>query len=407
MRRRFYETLRFRCTLPRARFSGSVRLLLVLAMAAFCGGCGEQKPEACCNGRARIAVVAPLSGSLQEEGQMLRLGALTAVREAQGRAAELRVEMVVHESPCNADKAARVARRVAEDTSVSLVVGYLCAEAVCSVLPIYSEADLALISPTVSAEYVHKEESRHLFPLLYGDSEQAAFLAAYIKKALALTRVAVLSDESAYGRMLMSSFMAEAKRQKLKVVGYASSSPEPVEVARVVDLFKGADPEAIFLAAYPETARLFLLERHRQNLGGKVLSPDPLADRDLYEVTGQAVEGLLVCQPLLLDTGNPTVAGFVRRFEQFHKRQPDWIAAGAYDAMRLALEVLDRSGPRRVAVLRGLRAIAGPDTAFRCLSGPLFFRKEGGNRRRFFVGTFHQGFFQPADPPSVQFHGSI
>ena len=178
------------------------------------------------------------------------------------------------------------------------------------------------------------------------------------------------------------------------------------EAARAVESLKEAHPEAIFLAVNPDTARLFLLERQRQNFGGKVLGPDRLADFDFYEMVGEAAEGLLICQPILLDKYSGQEGGFVRRFELIHHRLPDWIAAGGYDAMRLAMEVLQRSGPGRTAFLRTLRKISGPDSAFRSLGGPVFFRKGGTSRRQFYVAILKQGRLQAAIPPTVDFQVS-
>jgi ABC-type branched-subunit amino acid transport system substrate-binding protein len=120
-------------------------------------------------------------------------------------------------------------------------------------------------------------------------------------------------------------------------------------------------------------------------------------------MTGQGAEGLLVCQPILFDLGDARVDAFVRRFERSYKRRPNWIAAGTYDAMRLALEALKRSGPGRTRILEALRGISGPDIAFHGLSGPLFFDQGGSSRRRFFVGEVHGGGLRAAKPPTVEF----
>jgi ABC-type branched-subunit amino acid transport system substrate-binding protein len=110
-----------------------------------------------------------------------------------------------------------------------------------------------------------------------------------------------------------------------------------------------------------------------------------------------------VCQPILLETENPKQSKFVRRFEQLYKRRPDWIAAAGYDAMRLALEVLNSSGPGRRAFLQSLRTISGPDTAFEGLSGPVFFKDDGTSQRHFFVGAVQNGTLQAAKLPTVAF----
>lgn len=375
--------------------------LLILSALLLC--CGKQEDQSTWSGSAKIAVVVPHTGPLMGEGQMLQLGAQMAIKEAQGQLAELQVEMVLYDSPCDSGGAISVAERIAADTSICAVVGYLCAETLRAVLPIYQKAHLALINPTVSAEYVRRDESRYLFPLLYGDGDQAAFLAVYANKGLGLTRLAIISDQSAYGNLLSASFFAEATRLGLALVANVSVNSNPEEAARGVKMLKDAMPEGIFLAANPKAASMFLIKIHSHQIAGVVLGPDQLGELELYEMAGQAAEGLLVCQSILLETGESKESGFVHRFELLHKRRPDWIAAAGYDGMRLALKVLNRSGPGRTAFLRSIRAVSGPDTAFNGLSGPLFFRKDGTSQRPLFVAEVHQGWLRPAKPPTVEF----
>jgi branched-chain amino acid transport system substrate-binding protein len=338
-----------------------------------------------------------------EEGQMLQFGALMASQEAKSRVADLNLEVVVYDSPCDPEMAAATAKGLTTDVAVSAVIGYLCAETLRAVLPIYQDARLALINPTVSAEYVRQGETRNLFSLLYGDGDQAAFLANYAKEGLGLDQVAILRDESAYGYVLSTSFDAEATRLDLEVVANVAINSDQAGAAQAVKFLKSTSPEAVFLAASQKAASLFLLERQRQKLGGVVLGPDQLADLDFYEMAGQAAEGLLVCQPILLETENQKKSRFERGFEQLYKRRPDWIAAAGYDAMRLALEVLNNSGPGRRAFLQRVRTISGPDTAFKGLSGPVFFKEDGTSQRPFFVGAVQNGTLQAAKPPTVAF----
>jgi len=388
---------------PRRRVAVLARLALLVIMSALLLYCGKQEEKKQWRGPARIAVVLTGNGPLQDEGEMLRLGTLMAIEEAGGRVTDHKVEMIVYQSPCDAGSAIPLAERIAADASISAVIGYLCPETIHAVLPIYRKAHLALINPTVSADYIRSDESRHLFPLLYGDGEQGAFLAAYAKIGLGLTRVAIFSDGSIFGNLLGSFFVGEAKRLGLELVENISANPEPDEAARAVRLIKSARPEAILLAALPKAASLFLIEHRRQSMGGVVLGPDKLAGLDFYEMAGQAAEGLLLCQPILLDREDPEKSEFVRRFEQFTKRSPDWIAVAGFDSMRLALEVLSRSGPERTSFVNAIRKISGPGTSFSGLSGPVFFKEDGASQRPFFVAQIHNGRLRPAKPPTIDF----
>jgi branched-chain amino acid transport system substrate-binding protein len=376
---------------------------IFFAACLLLSGCSEHAKQTEWSGPAKIAIVVPHTGPLLEEGQMLQFGALMASREAKSRVADLNLQVVVYDSPCDPEGGVATAKRLTTDGAVSAVIGYLCAETLGAVLPLYQDAGLALINPTVSAEYVRRGETRNLFSLLYGDGDQAAFLATYAKEGLGLERVAILREESAYGSLLSTSFDAEATRLDLEVVANVAINSDQAGAAQAVQSLKSTSLQGVFLAASPRAASLFLLERQRQQLAGVVLGPDQLADLDLYERTGQAAEGLLVCQPILLEAENLKKSRFVRRFEQLYKRRPDWIAAAGYDAMRLILEVLNSSGPERRAFLQSVRTIFGPDTAFEGLSGPVFFKDDGTSRRPLFVGAVRNGTLQPAKPPTVPF----
>ena len=388
---------------PQRHISVWVYLALLVIMSALLSYCNEGGGKTQWSGPTRIGVVVPGNGPLQEEGEMLRLGTLMASEEAGGRVRGHKVETIVYHSACDVGRAIPLAERIVADSSISVVIGYLCPETIRVVLPIYRKAHLALISPTVSADYIRSDGSRHLFPLLYGDGEQGEFLAHYVKSGLGLGRVAVFSDGSIYGNLLSSSFLDEANRLGLELVGTFSANPQGDETAQAVRLLKNARPEAILLAALPKAASSFLIERGRQDAGGVVLGTDRFAGLDFYELAGQAAEGLLVCQPILLDSKDPQKSEFVRRFEQFSKRSPNWIAVAGYDSMRLALQVLSRSGPERTSFLTIIRKVADPDTSFRGLGGPVFFREDGTSQRPFFVAEIHDGRLRSAKPPTIEF----
>jgi branched-chain amino acid transport system substrate-binding protein len=378
-----------------------VAFILCALVICFVAGCDRGSS----NGPVRVALVAPVSGYLGEEGQMLRLGVLLAAAEAKAEAEGTQVEVVVYDSPCGGEKAVAVARQVSQDSSVSAVIGYFCAGSVREVLPVYRDAGLPLITPAVPGEQVPEKLRSNLFSLIFGGGDQAAFLAAYVRKALGLTRAAVVADHSDYAALFLESFLQEAGKQNLEVVARVSTQPEAGAVGLAIQQLRAAGPEALFLATSPESARLLLMERRRQQLGGLVLGPDVLGDRDFYEMTGPAADGLLVSQPLLLGGSSPAIAGFVERFSAAYKRQPDWIAAGGYDALRLVRLVVAREGHRRAQVLRGLEAISGRESAFAGLGGPIFFGKGGLCRRPLYVARLEHGMLKPADPPTVESFG--
>jgi branched-chain amino acid transport system substrate-binding protein len=388
---------------PSHRVSASLRWALLAMLGALLVCCGTGSDHGSAKRPVRIALVAPVSGALEDEGQMLHLGVLLDAGETNTKPGGPQLEVPVYDSPCGGERAVAVAREIAQDPSISAVIGYLCVASVREVLPVYRDAGLALIAPTVSGEEVSEKLRGNLFSLISGGSEQAAFLAAYAKKSLGLVRVAVIADHSDYGDLLTEPFLEEAGKQGLTTRLFMQA--EASDAALTIRQVRAADQQAIFLATRPENARLLLVERRRQRLGGVALAPDMLGDRDFYEMTGPAADGLLVSQPVLLGGSSPDAAGFAQRFTGAYKRQPDWIAAGGYDSLRLLWMVVGREGPRRAAILRGLEAISGRASAFSGLGGAIFFGNGGLCRRPLYVARVERGVLKPAEPPTVDSFG--
>jgi ABC-type branched-subunit amino acid transport system substrate-binding protein len=113
---------------------------IFFAACLLLSGCSEHAKKMEESGPAKIAVVVPHTGPLMEEGQMLQLGALMARREAEGRVADLSLEVVVYDSPCDPEEGVATAKRLTTDVTISAVIGYLCAETLGAVLPLYQDA---------------------------------------------------------------------------------------------------------------------------------------------------------------------------------------------------------------------------------------------------------------------------
>lgn len=375
-----------------------IKVLVLVGVLLVC--CGEKERKKSWSEPVQIAVVAPLTGPLRPEGEMLRLGALLAMKDFAENSAQPQTELKIYDSPCGAGEASRVARRLAADPSVQVVVGYLCAESLWEYLPVYRQAGLSVVSPFVPDEQLPQGQRKHFFSLSLGGADQAAFLAAYAKKALGLRKAAVISDQSRYGDLVQKAFLRAAENQGLEVEAKIDAAGGAAQAVKAVQLLRSVQPEAVFLAACPESARFILLERYRQDVGGEILATEVLADSDLLEAIGPAAEGMLICQPLLLQASDPDIAAFVQSFEQFHKRRPDLIAAMGYDAVRLVLQVLARTGPGRKAMRRGLREVDAPEKAYDALGGPLFFG-QGGSRRPLYVARVRQRMLEPAEPATI------
>jgi branched-chain amino acid transport system substrate-binding protein len=119
-----------------------VALLAIMLSACAQGGAG--------GGTIKIAILAPLSGSVPTFGVSTRDGALLALEEwnAKGGVLGKKLEADVQDSQCEADPAVNAANKVIDQDKVHYIVGEVCSKASIPVSEIAVQKNVVQITPT-------------------------------------------------------------------------------------------------------------------------------------------------------------------------------------------------------------------------------------------------------------------
>ncbi len=107
----------------------------------------------------KIALVAPFEGRLRQVGYEAFPAIRLALRErtAADSAAGVRVTFVAYNDDGDPATAARVARNVALDPEVMAVIGHLVFSTTLAALPIYTQAGLPMLAPSVPADALPRD----------------------------------------------------------------------------------------------------------------------------------------------------------------------------------------------------------------------------------------------------------
>jgi len=174
----------------------------------------------------KIAVVLPLTGPVAAAGEDLRGAVLLKVDavNAAGGVNGVPVEPVFYDDQCEPREAALVAMSIATTPEIVAIVGHMCSSAHLAALPTYLREGIPAVTPTATSEVIsakNRDEDGKVwsFRTVYRDDFQGKFLAKYMGKVMGLRRVAVLYENSDYGIGLKKSFLKQARRRGLTVVG--------------------------------------------------------------------------------------------------------------------------------------------------------------------------------------------
>jgi len=339
--------------------SAAAALLLVCAAP----GCRSREKV------VRIAVAVPLTGDLGSEGAGLRRAVALAVEEANA-AGRLpwRVEVASFDDRADPAEARNVANLIVADPRVVAVVGHYSSDCSASAAPVYARAPLAMISPASTNPEITRQQlqpgwpgARVVFRLVPTDDVQGGFAAQFLRERLRRKRVAVVHDETLYGRGLAEEFQRTFIRLGGRVAAQATVAVGSRDLSAALQRLKVPGLEGVFYGGrYPEAG---LILAGLQRLGLKLLfcSGDGARTPALFDVAGPAADGAYLTMAGAPVESLPAARPFVTAY------RARWGGSGegprpfdhyGYEAAQIVIEALAKAGAERsriVAEIRGAR----------------------------------------------------
>lgn len=171
-----------------------------------------------------VGIVAPLSGTVAPLGEQLRQGAEVAAAERGIATSNLHVA----DDACTTEGGEAAARDMVA-AGVSVVVGFLCTEALEAAMPILKEAAIPVITPGVRTDSLTDRRDRTGWPVYRAapraDGEQKAVSEILVPRWRDQL-FALVDDGTIYGRELVESFRLAAETAGLKAVFIDTYRPQ-------------------------------------------------------------------------------------------------------------------------------------------------------------------------------------
>lgn len=352
-------------------------------LALLLAGCSPDKP-------IRIGLIAGLSDRASDTGDAGRNGLLLAVEQRnqiggiQGRM----LELVVEDDAQDPAKALAAAHRLVA-AQVDAVVGPLTSVVASVVVPVFNQARIATISPTVSSsDFVGQDD---FFIRMSSTTRHNALAYAHHLYQRGQRRVAVVYDveNRSYSDAWRNEFHTAFRGLGGQVVAEVAFAPQAdTSLGETVQKMLAPQPDGLlFIASAIDVARLAQqAEKRAPDL--PTSASEWAASEALVELGGHAAEGLLVAQ-----TFNP--ADTSARYTRFHAaylarfaREPGFSTLAAYDAATVLLQALERK--ERGETLKDAILRYGP---YQGLQQSIAFDRFGDTDRKVFFTEVQGGQF--------------
>jgi branched-chain amino acid transport system substrate-binding protein len=289
----------------------------------------------------RIAQIGSNSGVNAALGDWDWKGIDLAARQidAKGGIFGVRIHIDRYDDQGDPTTAANLAK-LAVSKHYDLVYGSSLSTNTLAMLPILTAAKIPEITSGQS-DKILAQNSNYIFMNSTPSSVYDATLAKYVLGTLKAKRIAMLTNNDAYGKSEHDGFLAQLKQRGLSPVADQVVTPDAVDMSGALSQIRNAEPDVLFIGA--EEVQSGLAVKQARSLGIKAtIAEGAPASTPLYVSTAGVgnVEGTVVSSPYLSNQLNKQTRTFATAYFKLWNEVPELHGAKAYDGLMLVANAL-------------------------------------------------------------------
>ena len=315
-------------------------LLILVALLLALGGCGAKQAD---QGKAVVFVAVPLSGFQANGGQTV-LGGVRLAAEQINRAGgllgyELEVRPLDDESDSDVavGNVDAVAAAIDAGERVIAVIGHLNSGQTLAAMQYYKDMPLVVITPTASEQSLTELGYSNFFRVNANDAVQAAVDAAFLVDDLSARRVAVVHNDTEYGRGLATALITELQARGGEAAIQIEVTEGQGRYATEVQRIQDAAPDAIFYAGYEIEAPYLRAELVEAGVQVPMLASDGAFLAATIDEANGTAEGMYV-SAFAPSPRNVADAQWFEAYQAVEYRNPDTYSVNGYVAMQVLAE---------------------------------------------------------------------
>lgn len=314
-------------------------LLPALALAA-CGGNGNGTSGGgggCDNG-VKMGFFGALTGDNAALGINIRNGVQLALNQYAASNPSCKVTLAPFDSQGSESVAAGLAQQAINDQQVLAIVGPAFSDESKAADPLFNEAGLPIVTPSATNPALADNGWTIFHRAVGNDNSQGPAAAAYIKDTLKATKIAVVDDQTEYGKGI-----ADIVRQQLgSAVVFNDSVPQQTQdYSSTVTGAKNAGATALFYGGYYADGGRLLKQMRDNGLTATFVSDDGSLDPNLVKTAGtSAAEGAFLTCPCAPTEQVQNGAKFIADYKAAFNTDPGRYSTEGYDAANVILQAI-------------------------------------------------------------------
>lgn len=320
----------------------------------------------------KIGFISPITGDVATFGESTRNAVMLAAKQWNQKGGLLgkQIKIIVEDDSNDPVQSGNAARKLISQDKVVAIIGSVASKCTLAAAPIAQEAKIPLISPTSTADAVTKVGD-YIFRACFIDPFQGAVMAKFAREDLQAKTAAALYDlQNDYTKGLAEEFKKAFEKLGGKIVAFETYAYGDQDFRAQLTKIKGQNPDVLFLPDYYNTVGLITKQARDLGIKATFLGGDGWDSPDLVPIAGDSIEGGYFSNHYSTELKNPEAVQFLNDYKNEYKKDPDALAALAYEAANVLFDSIKRAGSTDPKAIRDAMA-ATKD--FATISGKITF----------------------------------
>ena len=316
-------------------------LVVVGALAAACGRESSSSDSSTAQKTLRVALIGPQSGQLASLGAWDAKGVTLAAKEinAKGGAGGLKIQITRLDDQGDPTTGGNLARKAVSE-HYNVVFGSSSSTISLAMLPILTAAKTPQIT-SGQADALTQQGSAYIFLDSPTSTTYDATLASYVIGKLGKKKIAMVSNNGAYGKGEHDAFRAQLDEAGIKPVADKVITPDQKEMSAPLSQIRSAHPDALFIGAEEVESGLIAKQARSLGIDATIVEGAPAGTPQYLDTAGkQAAEGTIVSSPYLSNDLNDRTHTFAAAYQKAYGETAELHGAKAYDGMQMVAKAV-------------------------------------------------------------------
>ncbi|WP_062234727.1 ABC transporter substrate-binding protein [Fictibacillus sp. FJAT-27399] len=289
----------------------------------------------------KIGFVSQLSGGGALYGKQMENGAKLAVDEInkKGGIFGKKIKLIIQDDQANPSESVKVTQRLVTEDRINAWIGTLKSSDTLTDIGITSKQDIPSFVPVAVANSITESDYTNVYRNVANNSMQAKMFVDYILKKQPHKKLAIIAENTDYGRGLSEDFKRFFEKGGGEIVNVEYYNVGQKEFNDQLTKIKGKKPDGIVISGLVAEGALVL--KQAQDLGMKTqwYSFGGFSGAAPIKLAGKAADGMIHTEYFTPIKGDKKIETFVNAYKTKFGDKPDaYYSAATYDAVNLYAE---------------------------------------------------------------------